>query len=181
MDRLLHRTGRKEVNMTKESRNVSNFPNRDLTIMREIDAPRGRVFESWINPKHVAEWWGPEGFSNPHCEMDVRPGGEIRIETKAPDGTVYNMGGFFEEIEKPERVVFSSSALDSLGHPLFDVLNTVSFESRGDKTGIALQLQVLRTTDEGLPYLEGMETGWKQCLGRLNAYVKKMPDTAKTS
>lgn len=167
--------------MTKGNSNVSNFPNRDLTIMREIDAPRGRVFESWINPKQVAEWCASEGFSNPHCEMDVRPGGAIRIDMKAPDGTVYNMGGFFEEIEKPERLVFSSSALDGLGHPLFDVLNTVSFESRGDKTGIALQLQVLRTTDEGLPYLEGMETGWKQSLDRLNTFVKTLPDTAKAS
>jgi len=163
--------------MTHRSNSDSKFPNRDLTILREIDAPRELVFESWVNSRHLAKWWGPEGFSNPGCELDVRPGGAIRIDMQSPDGTVYPMGGFYEEIKKPERLVFSSSALDGLGHPLFDVLNTVSFENRGDKTGLTVQAQVLRTTEEGSPYLDGMETGWKQSLDRLNGYVRTLSET----
>ena len=162
--------------MTKGNGSVSKLDNGNVTIMREIDASRGLVFEAWVNSKHLAEWWGPEGFSNPRCELDVRPGGAIRIDMQSPDGRVYPMGGFYEEIEKPEKLIFSSSALDGLGHPLFDVLNTVSFENRGGKTGLTVRAEVLRTTDEGSAYLEGMEAGWKQTLNRLNAYVRTMPE-----
>jgi len=166
--------------MKKGNNPVSKFANRDLAIMREIDAPRDLVFECWVNSKHLASWWGPGGFSNPRCELDVRPGGAIRIDMQDPDGTVHPMGGFFEEIDRPQRLVFSSSALDGLGHPLFDVLNTVTFENRGDRTGITLQAEVLRTTEEGAPYLEGMEAGWKQTLDRLNDYVRRLSDNATT-
>jgi uncharacterized protein YndB with AHSA1/START domain len=55
---------------------------RDLTISRVFDAPRGRVFKAWIDANHMAQWWGPQGFTNPVCELDVRPGGAIRIHMR---------------------------------------------------------------------------------------------------
>src|SRR2546425_3539495 len=47
-----------------------------LVLSRLIDAPRELVFQAWIDPKQVKNWWGPHGFTNPVCEMDVRPGGK---------------------------------------------------------------------------------------------------------
>jgi DNA-binding transcriptional ArsR family regulator len=44
---------------------------------------------------------GPTGFTNPRCELDVRPGGAIRIDMRAPDGTVYPMSGVYQEIVEP--------------------------------------------------------------------------------
>jgi uncharacterized protein YndB with AHSA1/START domain len=59
----------------------------------------------WTDPHHVAQWWGPHGFTNPVCEMDVRPGGALRIVMRAPDGTDYPMTETFREIAAPERLV----------------------------------------------------------------------------
>src|SRR6516162_1089298 len=36
---------------------------RELTITRIFDAPRELVFKAWTDPKHVAQWWGPKGFT----------------------------------------------------------------------------------------------------------------------
>ena len=60
---------------------------RELILTRVLDAPRELVFRMWTDPQHVAQWWGPMGFTNPVCEMDVRPGGELRIEhpSRTPD------------------------------------------------------------------------------------------------
>ena len=58
----------------------------------------------------MAQWWGPQGFSNPVCEMDVRPGGALRIVMRAPDGAEYPMSGVFREVIKPERLVLSTVA-----------------------------------------------------------------------
>ncbi len=76
---------------------------REVLLTRIIDAPRELVFEEWTNPKHMAVWWGPKYFTNPVCEMDVRPGGAILIHMQGPDGVVYPMKGTFHEIVKPER------------------------------------------------------------------------------
>ena len=47
---------------------------RTLVITRVFDAPRRLVFKTWIDPVHLEQWWGPEGFTNPVCEADARPG-----------------------------------------------------------------------------------------------------------
>ena len=47
---------------------------RELVITRIFDAPRALVFKAWTDPKHVAQWWGPRGFTNPVWEMNARCG-----------------------------------------------------------------------------------------------------------
>jgi len=133
---------------------------RELVFTRVLSAPRSRVFTAWTDPKHVAPWWGPHGFTNPVCELDVRPGGAIRIHMRGPDGTVYPMTGVCREIVEPERLVFTSAALDNEGNPLFEVLNTVTFAEQGGKTTQMSRARAVKTTAEGAPYLEGMEAGY---------------------
>src|ERR1700730_7092158 len=81
---------------------------RELKITRVFDAPREMVFKAWTDPKLLAQWWGPKGFTNPVCELDVRPGGAIRVHMRGPDGTVYPMTGVYQEVVEPERIVFTS-------------------------------------------------------------------------
>jgi uncharacterized protein YndB with AHSA1/START domain len=142
-------------------------------ITRIVDAPRELVFKAWTDPKHVAQWWGPRGFTNPVCELDVRPGGAIRIHMQAPDGTVYPMTGACREVAKPERIVFTSAALDKQGNPMFEILNTVIFAEQGGKTKLTLRARVLTATAEAAPHLKGMEAGWTQTLDRLSEFVAK--------
>jgi uncharacterized protein YndB with AHSA1/START domain len=139
----------------------------DLVMTRVFDAPRELVFKAWTETKHVAQWWGPKRFTNPVCEVDVRPGGAIRIHMRAPDGVVYPMTGVFQEIVVPERLVFVSSALDDKGNSMFDVLSTVTFVDERGKTALTLQLRVIKATAVAPQYLKGMEMGWTQSLDRL--------------
>ena len=83
----------------------------DLVIIRVFDAPRELVFKAWTDTKHMAQWWGPNGFTNPVCELDVRAGGAMRIDLRAPNGVVYPMKGVFREVVEPQRLVFTSVAL----------------------------------------------------------------------
>src|SRR3546814_15562927 len=75
-----------------------------VTFTRRLAAPRELVFKLWTDPKHLAKWWGPNGFTNPVCEFEARPGGRIYIDMTAPDGPVYPMGGVVEEILTPVRM-----------------------------------------------------------------------------
>lgn len=143
----------------------------ELTLTRILDAPCRLVFNVWTESKHLAEWWGPEGFTNPVCDLDLVLGGEIYIEMKGPDGTVYPMSGMFTEIIVPERLGFTCSALDANNNPLFEVLTVVSFTEQGGKTKLTMHAIVTKTTAEAAPYIAGMNEGWNQSLNRLANYV----------
>ncbi len=143
----------------------------DLVLTRVFDAPRHLVFKVWTDPEHLAQWWGPHGFTNPVCEVDVRPGGAIRIDMRGPDGTVYPMTGAYREIVEAELLVFTASALDAEGHPLFEVLTTVTFAAQGAKTTLTMHARVVTATPEAAPHIDGMEEGWTQSLERLGKYL----------
>src|SRR5262245_29689902 len=104
--------------MTQTTNSSAAGPARqELTLTRVYDAPRTVVFKVWTDPKHLAEWWGPHSFTNPVCEIDLRPGGHLLIHMKGPDGVVYPMKGVFREVREPELLVFTSQAMiDEKGH-----------------------------------------------------------------
>jgi uncharacterized protein YndB with AHSA1/START domain len=145
----------------------------DLVLTRVFDAPRSLVFQAWIDPVHVAQWWGPRGFTNPVCELDPHPGGAILIHMRAPNGVVYPMTGVFQEIVPPERLSFLSGAMDDKGNLLFEILNTVTFAEQAGKTTLTLHARVIKSTPAAAPHLAGMEIGWTQSLERLAAFVTK--------
>src|ERR1700761_6507247 len=65
----------------------------EVSLTRRIAASPEFVFRAWIDAKHLAEWWGPKGFTNPVCEVDPRVGGAIRIHMRSADGPVYSRQG----------------------------------------------------------------------------------------
>ena len=98
----------------KRSSLVEDPSDREIVITRVLDAPRELVWSAWTDPEQVVQWWGPKGFTNPVCKFDVRVGGSIYVEMRAPDGTVYPMFGEYKEILEPEKLVFISGALADL-------------------------------------------------------------------
>jgi uncharacterized protein YndB with AHSA1/START domain len=140
---------------------------RELTITRIFDAPREVVFKAWTKVERLKRWWGPKNFTNPVCEIDVRQGGAMRIHMRGPDGTVYPMTGVFHEIAEPERLVFTASALDAKGTPLFEQLTTVTFEDHDGKTKLTVHASFSKIRPEAAPHLAGAEMGWNMSLDRL--------------
>ncbi len=155
------------MDVGKAINSVGSGTGQELIITRTFDAPRDLVFKAWVDAEHLRKWWGPAGFTNPVCELDVRPGGAIRIDMRGPDGVVYPMKGVFREIVEPERLVFASAALDKDGNPLFEVLTTVTFAEQDGKTILTMQARVVKATAEASQYLDGMAAGWAQSLDRL--------------
>ena len=156
---------------SEPAKSADTWAGRTFVFTRELDAPRPLVFQLWTDPKHVQQWWGPHGFTNPRCEWDARPGGAIHVDRKGPDGTVYPMTGRFREVVEPQRLVFTSAALDAAGKPLFEVLNTVTFAEQGGKTTVRIEATIDKVTPAAEQYLKGMDAGWKQTLDRLASHA----------
>lgn len=153
---------------------MKNNNKKELNITRIFDAPRELVFKAWTDENQMSEWWGPKGFTNPVCELDVRPGGAIRIDMQGPDGVVYPMKGVFEEVKKPEKLVFNAVAIeDNEGNSLMEVLTTVIFEEINGKTKMILNAVVTKESPEAEQAISGMDEGWKQSLDRLEEFIIK--------
>ncbi len=145
----------------------------ELIITRIINSPRELVWKVWTDSKHLAKWWGPHKFTNPVCDIEVKPGGAILIHMQSPDGTIFPMSGKYQEVLKPERLVFISSALDGAGKPLFEQITKIQFTEEGKKTKLTIEVSVSKVTPEAIPYLAGMNEGWKQTIDKLLEYLTK--------
>lgn len=85
---------------------VTAHGDREVRIVRTFDAPRRLVFDAFTKPALVKRWLtGPDGWSLPVCEIDLRPGGTFRYVWKDAAGTEMGMGGTYREIDAPDRIV----------------------------------------------------------------------------
>ena len=83
-------------------------------------------------PKHLSQWWGPDGFTTTTSAFDMRPGGVWRFVMHGPDGRDYENRITFDEIVKPERIVYRHGGGDDVEPVQFRT--TVTFEDLGGKT-----------------------------------------------
>ena len=160
--------------------NSVSAPERTLVTTRIYDAPREAVYRAWIDPKQLARWYPPEGFTSPRCEIDARPGGVFRVDMRAPagppfDGQVFPGPGTFREVVPNERLVFSMTP-EVAGQTLPTVLTTVRFEDHGaGKTKLTVE-QSLETVDAFHQMVkQGMAEGIAESLGKLAGVLSGNP------
>jgi len=141
---------------------------RELAITRLFDAPVALVWEAWTRPEHIAQWWGPNGFTNTIHQMDLRPGGEWDLTMHGPDGMDYKNKSIFKEIIPNKKLVY-----EHLTGPKF--IATILFEERGDQTFLTWRM-VFESAEE---YIRTVKTfradgGLRQNVDKLAVYVRGM-------
>jgi uncharacterized protein YndB with AHSA1/START domain len=153
--------------MTMETDNPAG--EREIVLTRVFDAPRELVFDAWIDPVHIGEWWGPNGFTTTTQEMDARPGGMHRFVMHGPDGTGYDNRMVYTEISRPERIAYLHGRDMDDDPGRFEA--TVTFEDLGGRTGLTLRM-VLPTAEDRAQKVKfgAVELGY-QTLDRLAAHL----------
>ena len=144
---------------------------RQLTLVREFDAPRALVWKMWTDPAHVAVWWAPEHFTTPVVRMDVRPGGAVHMVMRGPDGTDFPFDGRFEAVDEPERLVMRAWVNHPDGALWFDVEHAVTFREVDGRTVQTLNSRVIAADATALGPLSGMEEGWTGSFNKLEAHI----------
>jgi uncharacterized protein YndB with AHSA1/START domain len=144
---------------------------REILGTRVVDAPRELVWEAWTNPEHVPHWLlGPEGWTMPVCEIDLRPGGAWHFVWRRSDGTEMEMRGEYREVEPPERLVHT----ESWGGDWPETLNTLILSEEDGKTTMAQTILYpsKEARDEALA--TGMTKGASISFERLDEYLRTM-------
>jgi uncharacterized protein YndB with AHSA1/START domain len=141
----------------------------ELVLVRDLKAPRSRVFAAWTDPKRASAWWSPRDCTPLTCEMDVRPGGRWHRTLRIPDGTVIAKYGIYREVAAPERLVFTYATDYADGSSDPETLVTITLESLGDGTRLTLRHTAFQTEASRLSH----QGGWTSCLGWLADYVNQ--------
>jgi len=162
--------------MLKQNSSTETQSDREIVITRVFNAPRELVFKAWTEPKHIEQWWGPQGFTTRVTEMDLRPGGQWRYVMISPDGTEYPAKGIFREIVPPERIVTS----DEFDEGFEQVVNadlpqgivmTAVFEDLNSKTKLTLQILHATAEDRRKHEEMGVIAGWNSSFDCLDEYL----------
>jgi uncharacterized protein YndB with AHSA1/START domain len=145
---------------------------REIVLTREFDAPRERVWEAYTDERHLPHWFGPNGFTLTMISIDVRPGGMWRYIMHGPDGTDWSNRQVYEEVVRPERLVYRHGEDVDDDPGAFHV--TIRFEDLGGRTRVT-QRMLLNTAEQKAGAVEfgAVELG-NQTMARLAAYLETM-------
>jgi uncharacterized protein YndB with AHSA1/START domain len=139
-----------------------------IEFTRLLAAPRALVWEVWSDPKHIAQWWGPTGFSVTQHAMQVKPGGVWKFVMHGPDGRDYDNIITYHEVVKPERLVYSHGEPGDADQ--FHV--TVTFTDEGKMTRLVMHSRFPSVAARDMVVREfGAVEGGQQTLDRLEAYL----------
>jgi uncharacterized protein YndB with AHSA1/START domain len=107
---------------------------REIVVTRVFDAPRQLVFDAYTRPELVKRWLlGPDGWSMPVCEIDLRAGGKFRYVWRSDsDGHEMGMGGAYREVVAPERIVVTE-VFDEAWYP-GEAVDTIVLAEQDGKT-----------------------------------------------
>ena len=72
-----------------------------------MPAPPESVWKALTDPDELSKWWGPEGFTSPSIEQDLRVGGRYRIGMQPPEGELFHLSGEFRELDPPARLAYT--------------------------------------------------------------------------
>ncbi|HEV2028845.1 MAG TPA: SRPBCC family protein [Candidatus Dormibacteraeota bacterium] len=142
---------------------------REIVVSRTIEGPRRLVFEAFTDVTHLAQWWGPNGFTTTTRAFEFRPGGVWDFIMHGPDGADFPNWIEWRDIVPPERIDYLHGERD--GDPRA-FASTVTLVELGTATEVTMRA-VFKTKEQCDEVIEryGAVEGGKQHLGRLAAYV----------
>ena len=147
---------------------------RSIIGIRVLDAPRALVFSVWTDPKHLAQWWGPNGFTTTTHAFDFRPGGVGRFVMHGPDGRDYQNRITFDKIVPLERIVYRHDGADDAEPVQF--ATTVTFEDLGNGQTLLTWHGTFPSAEERARVIReyGADKGLVETMARLDDYVVTM-------
>src|SRR3546814_21159642 len=85
-----------------------------VAVERTFDAPARLIWNAHTKPELIKQWLnGPEGWSMPLCEVDLRVGGDYRYEWTHPAEAGFDTGGKFTAVDPVTQLAFTEHTAGS--------------------------------------------------------------------
>ena len=138
-----------------------------LTLVRRIAARPSIVFDAFVTPEAILEWWSPDEGPVLETAVDLRVGGQFRVRFRTMDGKEHEGRGTYLEVERPRRIVMA-----------WHWSQNGEVEERGEESRVEIELRAIDTGTE-LTFTHALlkteasrashEEGWVGALDKLVA------------
>ena len=137
----------------------------DFTIERFIDAPTRLVWDALTKPEHLKEWYMPRAWGRvSRAELELRPGGIIRIDIAVEDGRDVPNVGCILDVVPMQRLVWTSMLFPGYRPAVFDdvpITAIMTMESVGKGTRYVFTALHRDEADRE----KNRESGWQEGTG----------------
>jgi uncharacterized protein YndB with AHSA1/START domain len=93
----------------------------DVVVRRTFPVPPEEAWRAWSESDLVKQWWGPDGFTCPMADVDLRVGGRTFVAMRAPaefgGGDLYSTWTFTEVVPH-SRIAYVFNFADPDGNRL---------------------------------------------------------------
>lgn len=151
---------------TRHQTTYTTPSDRELVVTRTFDAPRSLVWTVFTDPKHIPNWQtGPQGFTMPVCEIDLRAGGEWRYVWRNPQGHEFGAAGIYREVDPPKKIVVTTKTPGGE-----EQTNTTTFAEENGRTTVTMTMlfESQASRDQGMKYAK---MGWDGSYALLDTYL----------
>lgn len=152
---------------------------RRLELVREFNAPRQLVWAAFADPYHLSQWWGPKGFTNPVCELDLRVSGKWHHVMRGPDGGEYPIDSVFIEVTPPERIAYrNATATEAVfgDNPPPSFVQVITFEDLGGRTRLTLHAYFDTAAQKDAVVRRGFREGMTESFDKLAGLLTGLLD-----
>ncbi|MEO5999368.1 MAG: SRPBCC domain-containing protein [Chitinophagaceae bacterium] len=151
-----------------------------IVVTRIFNAPVELVWKIWTDPELVMRWWGPDKFTCPTADIDLREGGISLVCMRAPT----NMGGRdmysiwnYKKIIPMQHIEFVQNLSDKTGNKMdpvklgmpsdfpIDIRTVVTFKDLGNNK---TEMTVTEYADMG-QMANFAKMGLEQCADKMVA------------
>ena len=142
-----------------------------ITITREFDAPRDKVFRAHTDLELLMQWMGPRAVTTRSETFDCRTGGSYRYSVLDPDGDPQAFRGCFHEVRPPE-VIVQTFAWE--GMPSAVALERLEFaDIGGGRTRLTVTSLVESFEARDAILASGMDTGVREGYEKLDELLAR--------
>ena len=142
---------------------------REIVVTRVFDAPADVLFDCHTKPELVRRWMlGPDGWTMPVCEIDLRVGGGYRYVWRSDaDGSEFGFRGEYREIAAPERLVHTEGFDGTEAGEAYDALCTLTLVEADGRTTLTQAMRFPSTEARDQALQTGMTDGMGTSYDRL--------------
>jgi uncharacterized protein YndB with AHSA1/START domain len=156
---------------------VKDADAKTMTITARFDAPVGRVWQIWSDPRQLERWWGPPSHPATVTEHDLTPGGTVAYTMIGPDGNRHRGRWRVRAVDPPRALLIEDSVADANGNPSTDTptgeIRVTLSELAGG--GTQMVITVAWADDEGLEWMldTGTDIGMTAALGQIDELLAR--------
>ena len=137
---------------------------------KEFTANVNNLYDAWVNPDKLKEWWQPAGNKLVHVLNEVQEGGAIKYEFANESGEkTIVITGEYKEVKPAEKLVYSwdwhMPDSDNYANNHFEL--TIEFSSEGAGSLI----QVMQANEDVEESIQPTKRGWEDELESLNKFL----------